>query len=206
MFRYTSKQSNRTTKQAFVIAAMIILICLVCLTGATLALFTSDINDGTIGIVTTSGNVEVDIVDEFGVSLQNESLDFVATGPNQTYEFEPGAIFYTETFQVANTGNIPVNFTISVSKDDNIDMEEFKQAFVVWVVRDNDADYTDATDITAFYGELGVGGVSESYRLVIKMKETVGNEFQGKTYSGIGITVYAVQGNAVFSQGVAPNE
>ena len=33
------------------------------------------------------------------------------------------------------------------------------------------------------------------YFLYIEMKDTVGNEFQGKTYSGIGITVYAVQAN-----------
>jgi hypothetical protein len=28
------------------------------------------------------------------------------------------------------------------------------------------------------------------------MKETVGNEFENKKYTGIGVTVYAVQGNA----------
>ena len=38
--------------------------------------------------------------------------------------------------------------------------------------------------------------MSETYYLVIRMKETAGNEFQNKTYTGIGITVYAVQGNA----------
>ena len=71
MFRYKSH------KQAFIMTALVILLCLVCLTGATLALFTSDPNDGTIGIITTSGDVEIDIVDTSGATLQNRALDFI---------------------------------------------------------------------------------------------------------------------------------
>jgi hypothetical protein len=32
------------------------------------------------------------------------------------------------------------------------------------------------------------------------MKDTAGNEFQGKTYTGIGVTVYAVQGNVTIEE------
>ena len=53
----------------------------------------------------------------------------------------------------------------------------------------------EAVQIRSFVGRLEVGQVSDKYYLVIKMKENVGNEFQGHIYSGIGITVYAVQGN-----------
>lgn len=190
MFRY------KTKKQAFIIAALIILICLVCLTGATLALFTSDPNDGTIGIVTTSGDVEIDIVDTSGVTLQNKALDFITSSDDKEPLFEPGATFYTQEFQVKNTGDIPVNFSLSVSKDDKINMEEFEKAFEVWIVRASDEDFKNAERIINFKGRLEVGECSEKYCLVIKMKETVGNEFQGKTYTGIGVTVYAVQGNA----------
>ena len=53
-----------------------------------------------------------------------------------------------------------------------------------------------AQKLTDFTGRLEVGESSEStYYLFIKMKESVGNEFQGKSYAGIGVTVYAVQGN-----------
>ena len=190
MFRYKSN------KQAFIIAALVILLCLACLTGATLALFTSDLNDGTIGIVTTSGDVEIDIVDTSGVTLQNKALDFITSSDDKEPLFEPGAIFYTQEFQVKNTGDIPVNFSLSVSKDDKIDMEEFDKAFEVWIVRASDENFKNAERIINFKGRLEVGECSEKYCLVIKMKETVGNEFQGKTYTGIGVTVYAVQGNA----------
>ena len=194
MFRYKSH------KQAFIMTALVILLCLVCLTGATLALFTSDPNDGTIGIITTSGDVEIDIVDTSGVTLQNRALAFMTTSGSMTDSedvlFEPGATFRTQGFQVKNTGDIPVNFRLSVSKDDKIDMDEFDKAFELWIVKEGD-DFSSAEKITEFkVNGLAAGESSEKYRLVIKMKESVGNEFQGKTYTGIGVTVYAVQGNA----------
>ena len=196
MFRY------KTNKQALIIAALVILLCLVCLTGATFALFTSNLNDGTIGIVTTSGDVEVDIVDTSNVTLQNRSLAFItASGvaDDDNVLFEPGATFYTQGFKVQNKGDIPVQFSLSVSKDENIDMEAFDEAFELWIVEEDEngnKDFSGAEKITNFKGRLEVGESSKTYYLVIRMKETVGNEFQGKTYTGIGVTVYAVQGNA----------
>lgn len=190
MFRYKSH------KQAFIMTALVILLCLVCLTGATLALFTNDLNDGTIGIITTSGEVEIDIVDTSGATLQNKALDFITSSADKESLFEPGATFYTQEFQVMNKGDIPVNFSLSVSKDDKINMEEFDEAFEIWIVRASEENFKNAERITNFKGRLEVGESSEKYCLVIKMKESVGNEFQGKTYSGIGVTVYAVQGNA----------
>ena len=193
MFRYKSN------KQAFIIAALVILLCLACLTGATLALFTSDPNDGTIGIVTTSGDVEIDIVDTSGVTLQNRALAFMTTSgatDSDDILFEPGATFYTQGFKIKNTGDIPVNFSLSVSKDDKIDMEEFAKAFELWIVKEGD-DFSNAEKLTEFkVNGLAAGESSDTYYLFIRMKESVGNEFQGKTYSGIGVTVYAVQGNA----------
>ena len=190
----------KTNKQAFIIAALVILLCLVCLTGATLALFTSDPSDGTIGIITTSGDVEVDIVDLSGATLQNKALEFITSSGTQTdggkVLFEPGATFCTQGFQIKNTGNIPVNFTLSVSKDEKIDMAEFDKAFELWIVKEGD-DFRNAERITQFkVNGLAPGESSATYYLFIKMRESVGNEFQGKTYTGIGVTVYAVQGNA----------
>ena len=187
MFNY------KTKRQALVTSVLITLLCFTCLTGATLALFTSDPNDGTIGIVTTSGNLEIDIVDKYGVTLQNRALDFIISGDEQY--FEPGVTFYTQAFQIENKGTIPVNYSLSVSKDDNIDMEEFDEAFEVWIVRADEENFANAERLTNFKGTLNPGDSSELYHLVIRMKETAGNEFKEKTYTGIGVTVYAVQGN-----------
>ena len=178
--------------------ALIILLCLVCLTGATLALFTSNLNDGTIGIVTTTGSVKVDIVDTSPKqnTLVDKVLQFQTSSTQKVILFEPGATFYTQGFKIKNTGDIPVNFSLSVSKDDKIDMEEFDKAFELWIVKEGD-DFSSAEKLTEFkVNGLAAGESSDTYYLFIKMKESVGNEFQGKTYTGIGVTVYAVQGNA----------
>lgn len=182
----------KTNKQAIIIAALVILLCLVCLTGATLALFTSDLEDGTIGIVTTAGDIKVDITDAVtGESLVGKTLSF----EGENVLFEPGATFFTGGFKVSNVGDIPVNFRLYISDDDQIDMDEFNKAFEVWIATEPGRP-DGGEKLTDFVGRLEVGQSSEeTYYLFIKMKETVGNEFQGKTYSGIGVTVCAVQGN-----------
>ena len=190
MFRFKSY------KQTLFMAAMVIILCLVCLTGATFALFTNDPNDGTIGIITTAGDVKVDITDSSsGESLVGKVLQFLSSSEERQVIFEPGATFLTQGFKVKNTGNIPVNFCLSVSKDEDINMEEFLEAFDVWITNDP-LNLKNAEKLTEFYGRLEVGQTADdTYYLVIKMKETAGNKFQGKEYTGIGVTVYAVQGN-----------
>lgn len=183
-------------KKALVIAIVVIFLCLVSLSGATYALFINS-DDGTIGIVTTSGTVDVDIEDKAGNSLVNETLSFVVKqGLSNDVLFEPGATFFTQDFTIKNEGTVPVNFTLSVSRDEKIDMEKFNQAFEIWIVKKGDAE-SSALKISEFIERgLRPGASSATYCLYIKMKETAGNEFQKKTYTGIGITVYAVQSNA----------
>ena len=190
MFRYKS------IKQAFAIAVLASLLCTVCLTGATLALFTSNPEDGTIGVVTTSGLVDVDIVDdtEKHDSLMGGMLQFYTTADQQEILFEPGATFRTQAFLIENKGNIPVNFRMYVSNDVDIDMEEFDKAFDVWITTDPN-DPTAGDRMEDFKGRLEAGHRSDKYYLFVRMKETAGNDFQGASYEGIGVTVYAVQGN-----------
>ena len=180
----------------FIIAAMVILLCLISITGATLALFTSDVNDGTIGINATSGNVKVDIVDEKDTrSLVGEFLKFETLTPGDEVLFEPGATYYTEGFRIKNKGDIPLDYILYVSEDETIS-DDFSEAFDVWIVTDR-ADAKGEVKLMDFDGELAVGQCSEIYYLVFRMKETAGNEYQDRTFSGVGVTVCAVQGNAI---------
>ena len=199
----------KTNKQSVILAAIVILLCFACLTGATLALFTSDVNDGTIGIVTTSGDVEVDIVDAItGVSLVGEYLEF-RTVQGEEILFEPGATVHTQGFKIENDGDVPINFRLDLSKDevtdedDNVvDMQKFKEAFDVWISTDPN-DPTAAVPLEPFVGKLGIeegARLSGTYYLFVRMKDTADNEFQGKSYKGIGVTVFAVQGNAIMEE------
>ena len=203
MFRYKSY------KKSIIMTALAILLCLVSLTGATLALFTSDIGDGTIGVVATAGSIKVDIVDLNGDSLKNKPMEFYRTETNKDFLFEPGATFYTHGFQIKNADNsIPIKYHLYVSEDtikeldkddkwNSITFETFNKAFEIWITT-TPGTLEGAQKISDFRPQLGVGKVSETYYLCVKMKETAGNEFQGKKYSGIGVTVYAVQANGEF--------
>ena len=189
----------KPTKRTFIIAAMVILLCLVSITGATYALFTASTGDGRIGINATSGDIEVDIVDasDQANSLVGDVLNFVTTSDKQEILFEPGAVYYTEGFRVKNTGEIPLSYIVYITGDDTLDEEKevrFDDAFDVWITP-NPKNKDGMVKLQDFDGSLAVGQASDVYYLVFRMKETAGNEFQNKTFTGVGITVCAVQGN-----------
>lgn len=204
MFR--SKYNEKlNSKSAIIMAGLVMLVCLISLTGATYALFTSSPEDGTIGVISTSGIVDVDIVDSDNKSFVGRVLQFKTTG---AYEdgvyFEPGATFYTDGFYVANKGNVPINFRVYISNDSRIDMEEFEKSFEFYITT-NPRSTDGAVNLLSFTGRLEVGDRSGPYFLVVKMKETATNEFAGKEFESIGITVCAVQGN-IMNERIDPNE
>ncbi len=180
-----------------IVAAMVVLLCFASITGATYALFTSSIEDGTIGVNVTSGDLEVDIIDASDTpdSLVGDVLDFVTTSESKEVLFEPGATYYTEGFRVKNNGSIPLNYILYISEDETVSAE-FSEAFEVWLTK-NPKDKANMVKLQEFKGSLTLGETSDVYYLVFRMKETAGNEFQNKAFTGVGITVCAVQGNAV---------
>ena len=178
-------------KVKIVIAVLVILLCLLFIIGSTLALFTD--SDGKIGINATAGDLEVDIVDTSDIpnSLVGETLDFVTTSAQDKILFEPGAAFHTEGFHVKNNGNIPFNFIIYISEDSKTDAD-FLDVFDVWITDDPSR---TVTELPEFDRRLEPGEVSDVYYLVFRMKEDAGNEYKNRTFTGVGITVCAVQGN-----------
>lgn len=180
--------------RALTIAIMFILLCLLTAVGATLALFSST-TDGKIGVNATSGSLKVDIVDasEKPETLVGEVLDFITTSSDHKVLFEPGATYYTEGFRVKNDGSIPMNFILYVSKDEELE-EDFFHAFDVWITK-NPTSRSDMVKLQEFGGRLEIGEMSDIYYLVFSMKTDAGNEFQNRSFTGVGITVCAVQGN-----------
>lgn len=183
---------NRHYKKEIIIAVAVILLCVISVTGTTFALFTSNLNDGTIGVNVTSGNVEVDIQDTEGKTLVGDVLDFVTTGVNTTLYWEPGATFYTQGFKVANVGNIPVNFKAYI-ENGNEDTKLIEA--LEFYVTDDLKNIKEAKRLNEFSGRLEVGESSKTYYLVVHMKEDANNDYQGLYLTGVGITVLASQGN-----------
>ncbi len=189
------KKKLSSAKRIITLAIVTIMLYLSCMVGATWALFTSPAKDGTIGINVTSGLLDVDLTNEHGVSLLGQTLRFsTPNGNKEEVLFEPGATFYTQGFHVLNNGDIPMNYRLFVSEDAELDMVAFYDAFEVWITNDP-TDNAPAEPITEFNGSLNPHTASELFYLFIRMKTTADDEYQGDVYSGIGVTVYAVQGN-----------
>ena len=187
---------ERRKTRAIVALSITVLLLLVAFVGLVYFVFTLQ-NNGKIGIITTSGECKVDVVDSQGNSLIGDVLNFVINDKEKKIYFEPGSTYYTEGFSVKNIGTMPVNFHARISKDDEKTAIDISDAFEFWITKDI-TNLKSADKLTSFAGNLDGEQMSETYYLVIKMKEEAGNEFQNKTYTGIGITVYAIQANASF--------
>lgn len=186
----------RPIKKTFIIAALVILLCIISITGATFALFTSNENDGKIGINATAGNLSVDIVDlsDEQNTLVGEVLKFVPKEPKENILFEPGSVYYTEGFRVKNDGDVLIRYIIYISEDETTVAADFAEAFDVWITT-NPTSRSDMVSMQEFEGKLYPTYESEPYYLVFRMKETADNKFQDREFTGVGITVCAVQGN-----------
>ena len=183
-------------KQAMITALTVIMLCVISLTGATFAIFTTDEQDGTIGINVSSGKVDVDIVDENGTTLIGSYLKFAIPDGLDKVLFEPGSTFYTQSFRIVNIGSVPVKFKMYISDDDSISSQILLDSFEFYIT-DDVTTRDGGLKITSFNGELELNASTTPYYLVVSMKENAGNELIGKSYDGIGITVFAVQGNAI---------
>ncbi len=171
---------------------MVLLLLMAVLVGPALDIF---VDPGKNDVSISDDRIKVDLLDTAEDSLVGDVLDFINPSPDQPLYFAPGRAFYTEGFQVKNTGDIPIRFRIYISDDVGPDRERFREAFELFVTTDPTEDSSGA-QLTVFEGRLAPGESSDTFHLVVQMQETAGNEFQGKTYSGIGITVYAVAADA----------
>lgn len=149
-------------------------------------------DSGDIGVNVTTGKVKVDITDVEGNSILGTVLKFESESEDNSIIFAPGCTFYTEGFKVKNTGNLKVTYCMYVSRPEGVDMEKFDEAFEFYVTTSTE-DIENAEQLKSFDGILEAGQASETYYLVVKMKDSAGNEFQEKTFTGIGITVNATQ-------------
>lgn len=194
--REIREQSLYRHRRAFLVMLLALVMCIVMASATTLAIFTSDLNDGKIGINASSGTIDVDIIDDASITLVGDSLDFMSADRRQrdAIFFEPGCTYITESFRITNKGSVNINFRMYISNDPGTDMLEFERAFELFITdRTDNLNYAER--ITTFKASLAPGQTTKKYYLVARMKEEAGNAFQNAVYSGIGITVHAVQGN-----------
>ena len=192
--------NQKATKRALLTSVMALVMCVVMLVGTTFAWFTDTASTAVNKIV--AGNLDVDIVDKEGISLDGKTLSFVNKENQSNILWEPGATFFTQGFKIVNKGNLALKYKVVVSGTTGdaklLEAIEFDVVTAkttgadVVVSFDEEANLlpgaTAPADVTT-----DAGTTTNYYYLRGHMKEEAGNEYKNLTLDGISITVYATQ-------------
>ena len=196
--------NKRATKRALLTSVMALVMCVVMLVGTTFAWFTDTASTGVNKI--QAGNLDIELemqVTENGetkwVKAEGETLQFKKAAGHESEEvlWEPGCRYELPALRIVNKGNLALKYKITVNGVTG------------------DAKLLEAIDFTAKMGATEIAldnlkgailpsgaaptsaseAVGETAPITIKgvMKTTAGNEYQGLSIDGIGITVVATQ-------------
>ena len=178
--------TNKTTKGALLASTISLLLCFAMLLGTTFAWFTDSVTSA--GNIIQAGTLDVDLVDNAGISMAGEIIEFVAAdGRDQdAILWEPGCTYETEPVYVVNNGNLALKYEIAIN---GISGDAKLLEAIEWTVTVDGA----TTPIANLKGELSPNEKSGAIVLSGHMKEEAGNEYQDLSAGGISIAVVATQ-------------
>lgn len=173
----------KKTKKALIASVAALMLCVVMLLGTTYAWFTDTASTAVNNIQAGELKIALEYQDAKGnwQNADGQTLNFKDLDSN--IYWEPGCTYELPAIRVRNNGNLALKYDIVINGVTG------------------DAKLLEAIDfnangvaITNFSGHLDTkDAVSESIVIKGHMKEEAGNEYQGLTLEGIGITVYATQ-------------
>lgn len=191
-------KTNKTSKRALLTSVLSIALCLSMLIGTTFAWFTDTASTAVNKI--QAGTLDVDIVDATDNTLNGKTLYFRDKDQNTNILWEPGATFNLDTFRIVNKGNLALKYKVVIS---GIDGNAELLNVINFTVKKGDA---APVKLAGWEGVLlpegatpaGGADVEKTGLIAIsgKMDEQAGNQYQGLSIDGLGITVYATQANA----------
>ena len=195
--------NQKATKRALLTSVMALVMCVVILVGTTFAWFTDTASTAVNKI--QAGNLKVDIVDKEDNSLDGKTLKFIqAVSETEKARvdnvlWEPGATFNLDSFKIVNKGNLAFKYKVVIS---GVDGNAKLLKAIDFSVKIGDAEKVALADwdgILLPEGKTATAGTKEEVKetslITISgtMKKEAGNEYQGLSIDGIGITVYATQ-------------
>ena len=190
--------NKKATKRALLTSVMALVMCVVMLVGTTFAWFTDTASTAVNKI--QAGNLDVDIVDKEGTtSLDGKTLSFRDADGKTDILWEPGATFNLDSFKIVNKGNLAFKYKVVIS---GVDGNAKLLKAIDFFVKIGDAEKVALADwdgILLPAGKTVTEGTKEEVKetslITISgtMKKEAGNEYQGLSIDGIGITVYATQ-------------
>ena len=183
--------NKKTTKRALLSSVMAIVLCLAMLIGTTFAWFTDSASTAVNKI--QAGTLDVDIVDKNGDSLDGKSLSFKDVNNNTDILWEPGATFNLDSFRIVNKGNLAFKYKVIISGvNGNAKLLEAID-FTISGEKLTDWDGIMLPEGKTATTDNEVVGATDLITISGTMKKEAGNEYQGLSIDGIGITVVATQ-------------
>ena len=163
--------------------------CVSMLVGTTFAWFTDTASTGVNKI--QAGTLDVQLLDEQGNTLEGQTLSWkkAAGHENEAVLWEPGCTYNLQSFKIKNNGNLALKYKIVIS---GIVGDAKLLEAIDFTVTGVDG-VTTANALNGFEGKLAAFSMTDAITISGHMKEYAGNEYQGKSIDGIGITVVATQ-------------
>ena len=179
--------NKKTTKRALLSSVMAIVLCLAMLIGTTFAWFTDSastavnkIQAGKLDIALEMKNADGSWVDAKGQTLTWKKAAGAPAG--EQILWEPGCTYKLPELRIVNKGNLALKYRIVVNGV--VGNAKLLEAI--------NFTYGDDIDINAEY-TLAPEATSNNIVIEGHMREDAGNEYQGLSIDGIGITVVATQ-------------
>ena len=173
--------TKKATKRALLTSVMALVMCVVMLVGTTFAWFTDTASTAVNKI--QAGNLDIKLLAEDGVtSLEGATLKWqkAAGAEDKDILWEPGCRYKLQPIIIKNAGNLALKYKVAIT---GIKGDAKLNEAIEWTI--NGVSLDEEKPLLA----------GESAKLMIEghMKEEAGNEYQGLSIDGIGITVYATQ-------------
>ena len=173
--------TKKATKRALLTSVMALVMCVVMLVGTTFAWFTDTASTAVNKI--QAGNLDVKLLAEDGeTSLEGATLEWqkAAGAEDGDILWEPGCRYKLQPIIIKNAGTLALKYKIVIS---GIDGDAKLNEAIDWTI--NGVSLDEEKPLLA--------GAFDTLTIEGHMKEEAGNEYQGLSIDGIGITVYATQ-------------
>ena len=184
--------SKKATKHALMSSVVVLLLCCAMLIGTTFAWFTDTASTAVNKIQAGTLDVALEMYDGANwVSAEGKTLQFKVNGAipaaGTQILWEPGCTYELPELRIVNKGNLALKYKIEISGI--VGDAKLLEAI--------DFTYGDNININA---EVSLAPNAATEGIVIKghMQKTAGNEYQGLSIDGIGITVIATQDTVEF--------
>ena len=189
---------TKTTKCALLSSVMAMLICVAMLIGTTFAWFTDSASTAVNKIQAGKLDVGLEMATSWSDgtpvgwdTAEGQTLRWIAADGrgDDMILWEPGCTYNLNQFRIVNNGNLALKYKIVIS---GIVGDAKLLEAIDFIVTGVDGVAT-ADALNGFEGKLAASSVTDAITISGHMKESAGNEYQGLSIDGIGITVVATQ-------------